>query len=610
MVKSMRTIRYKKILIIVCFLIISHQGFSQSLIRTNPADIADPQALFINPAILPYQNLSFNLGMKVYHVGFLSDNSTGLKYTYNSNSFPNLLFNGVGIGLTLQNFNASILNTAGIGVSLGYSFASVFSVGVSAYGSNIHYDLSKAEEFDPRDLLFQDGTGQWNVSFGAGVLVRPNEKINIGISCNNVNRPDLSLQNKGARLPFELDFGMKFYFNRIFGASIFSHYQDEELTPGLVAEANFESKGAIRTGYVDRCVMFEGFLNIFSGFGLTYRLDYPLYEVNEFSYGSHQLGLTWNMKFNPDYTFNIQSSEDTVRVIKEYTKISIKKENIDKLFANLDSIDLQFPGGKTTEVIPVETSISGGMSLDDIGGGLPHNNYLDSYKENFLEIRNYIKTKNKNLVVEIFFPDALTAERASVIKKYLIDSLQFKDKNIKLHLESNGNSNKSLQDAMKDSIRVLVDMSPDLDSNSKYIAITSPITEKMIPHKILFHITNARLARVVKWRILITDFLKEPVHEIIGVHKIENLVEWDGFKNDGTLMDVGNYYYQFQYCVSGGNNWIPKKPKRNRLVFIKVKSEKSIEITTDAVDDLDMLKEVIIRLKEPSDFQQEPDVTK
>ena len=599
----MKKFKYN-IVLILAVLILSQQGFSQSLIRTNPADITDPQALFINPAILPYQNLSFNLGMKIYHVGFLSDNSTGLKYTYNSNSFPNLLFNGVGVGVTLQNFNASLLNTAGIGVSLGYSFASVFSVGISAHGSNIHYDLRDAKYFDETDPLFQDGTGQWNVSFGVGFLIRPSEKLSVGLSCNNINRPDLSLQNKGVRLPFEFDFGMKYYFNRIFGVSIFSHYQDEDLTPGIFAEAKIESKGLIRTGYVDRCVMFEGFLTVINGLSLTYRLDYPLYEVNEFSVGSHQLGLTWNMKFNPEYTFNITASRDTIKIIKENTTISIKKDNYDKLFAQLDYIDLLFPEGKTTEAIPVETPMSGGMSLDDIGGGVSYNNQLEAYKDNFLEIGNYFKSNNKELVIDMYFPDATTAERAWEIRKYLIDSLQLKGKNIKLHQESNGNSDLSLNEAKKDSIKVLLDMSPDHDNNSRYIKISSPYIEKMNPEKIYFHITNTKLSRVAKWRILITDFLNEPVHEIIGVQNIENIVEWDGFKHDGTLMDVGNYYYQFQYSLSGGNNWIPKRPTRYRLVFIKVKSEKAIDITTDAVNDLKLLREVIIRLKEPFDFEQ------
>lgn len=585
MVMLMKKNRYQ-IIYILFLLIFSQQSLGQNLIRTNPADLTDPQALFINPAILPYQNLSLNLGMKVYHVGFLSDNSTGLKYSYNSNSFPNILFNGVGIGLTLQSFNTPYLDNAGIGIALGYAIVPGFSIGVSANGSNLSYDPDKFDLVNPIDPVFQNGTGQWNISFGAGLLVRPIEKLSVGLSCNNINRPDISLTNFGDRLPFELDFGIKYYFSKIFGISIFSHYQDEELTPGFLAEANIVNKGLIKTGYVDRCLMFEGHLNIFSGFGINYRLDYPLYEVNEVSYGCHQIGLSWNMKFNPDYTFNIRASRDTVRVIKEYTRIIInKKENIKKVLSNLDDIDLQFPEKKMSEKIPTEPPKKG-MSLDDIAESLPHNNHLEAYKDNFLEIRDYIKSANKDLTIDIYYPDAAIAERARVIKNYLVDSLKFKESNIRLHRESN---------EKKDSIQVPFDTT----AHSKYVEITSPATEKMLPERIFFQVANTKFTRVAKWRILITNSLKEPIHEIIGLHNIEDLVEWDCYKNDGTLMDVGNYYYQFQYSLGDGR-WVPQDPKRNRLVFLRVNRAKTVEITTDAVNDLKMLKEVIIRLKQPT----------
>ncbi len=597
----MKKIRHK-ILFILLLLIFSQQGLSQNLIRTNPADITDLQTLFINPAILPYQNLSFNLGMKVYHVGFLSDNSTGLKYSYNSNSFPNIILHGVGVGITLQSFDTPYLNNAGIGVSLGYSVTPNLSIGISAQGSNLHYDPSKFDLVNPFDPVFQNGTGQWNVSFGAGFLVRPNEKLSVGLSCNNINRPDLSLINDGARLPFELDFGIKYYFNNIFGASVFSHYQDEELTVGILAEANIDNKGLIKTGYVDRCVMFEGFLNIFNGLSVTYRLDYPLYEVNEFSYGSHQLGLTWNMKYNPNYTFNIQASKDTVKVVKEFTKIKIgKRENRTQIFSNLDYRDLQFPEKRASEEI--STTESSGMSLDDITEGLPHNNHLEAYRDNFLGIRENMKS-NKDITIIIYFPDATTGERARVIKNYLIDSLKFKDDDIKLYRESKKHQDFNLQESKKDSIQNLIQNSDNQFTNSEYIEISSPSIEKLMPEKLYFHITNVKLRRVSKWRILITNYLKEPIHEIVGYHNIENLVEWDCFKNDGTLIDVGNYYYQFQYSIGGGNRWFPKDPKRNRLVFIRMSCAKTIEITTDVINDLQMLKEVIIRLKEPSDYLQ------
>lgn len=605
----MKQVKYI-ILLISMLMIISQQGIGQDLIRTNPADITDPQAIFINPALLPYQNLSLNLGMKIYHVGFLSNNSVGLRHSYSSNSFPNILLNGVGIGVTLQNFDSPYHSDTGIGISLGYSIAPSFSFGFSVHGSNFHLDKDKMDIVDLEDPLLFNRLGKWYVSYGAGLLIRPSEKFSAGLGFNNINRPSKSFEKDNKeeknRVPFEMDFGAKYYFNNIFGISVFSHLQKDEFAPGIAAEANIDNEGLIRTGYVDRGIMFEGQIKISNGFGITYRLDYPLSEVNKVSYGSHQLGVTWNMKFNRDYTFSIRVSEDTVRVLKEYNKIRInKKEDREKLFENLDYIDLQFPENKkTTEQIETESPKSG-MALDDIGDFLPHNNQLDAWRDNFMEIRDYVKSKNKDFTINIYFPDATTAERATVIKNYLIDSLKFKENNIKLLRESNGNgkSNASdLQEAKKDSIRILLDTSLDQYSNSEYIEISSPPIEKMIPGKIFFHITNTKLSRVSRWRILITNSLGDPIHEIAGIQNIENLVEWDCFKDDGTLMDVGNYYYQFQYSLGGG--WIPKNAKRYPITFIRVSRAKTIEITTDAINNLKMLKEVIIRLKEPTDYVQ------
>lgn len=564
----------------------------------------DPQSLFINPAILPYRNLAFSLGMKIYHVGFLSDNSTGLKYSYSSNSIPNVLLNGAGLGITLQSFDTPILNNAGIGLSLGYAIIPGVAIGVSAHGNNLNYDRSKFDLKDAFDPVFQNGTGQWNVSFGAGLFVHPNERFSFGLSANNINRPDLSLQNKGARIPVELDFGLKYFFSNIFGVSLFSHYQEEELTPGIIAEANFSHKGLIKTGYTDRCVMVEGNISLTNGFALNYRMDYPLYEVNKFSYGSHQLGFSWNMKLRPDSPLNIHASADTVKVIKECTKLRLKKADQDKLLSNLDYPDLYYPEKKATEEIVQEPG--GGIPLDDIEDVLPHNKYLEEYRESFNEIRKNLKETNRKINIDIYYSNGTTAERAKIIKNYLVDSLHFKRDEIRLLQEKKDNQILKWQQSKKDSIQKLINNSRDRNSAAEFIEISSPYVEKLLPEKVKFSIPGLKSRKISDWRILITNYAKQTVHEIKGHYNIGDPIEWDGLTGDGVTKDkkllaVGNYYYQFQYSTNGGVRWIPDNPKRQPIVFIRVKREKTVEITTENVNDLKLLKEIVIRLKEPPD---------
>ncbi len=461
------------------------------------------------------------------------------------------------------------------------------------------------------DPVLANRLGKWYYSYGVGLFMRPISRLSAAISLNNINRPSKSFDDSNNkrenRVPFIADFGIKFQVSRTIGFSLFSNWQEDIFTPGMVAEAMIENDaGLIRAGYVDRGLMFEGKVAIGSGFGISYRLDYPFSKINNVSYGSHQIGFGWNMRFNSDYTFNIKASKDTVHIIKEYYCIKIQKgEDRDKLFAHLDPEDWTYPEKRgQDDKTESQQEKKGGMTLDDIGGFFPHNSYLDAYRDNFAEIREYVKKAKKDLTIDIFYRDAVTAERAVVIRNFLIDSLNFNPKKVILHQEKNGDENplsEKLKQAKKDSLRQLLEQEAMLArfNNSDFIEIKTQPTESMVPQKIFFHITDAKVRRVSRWRILITDALGEPFHQINGVNTIESLVEWDGFQDDGTLMDPGNYYYQFQYSFDGGNTWIPKNPKRQKLTFVRVVRAKTTEISSNLVKNLNMLREVIIRLKEP-----------
>ncbi len=600
-----------KIWLISFMLIGMHQGNAQDLIRTNPADLSDPQALFINPALLPYQNLSFNVAMKILHAGFLEGNGLGLRHFHNSISVPNPMLNNLGLGVTWQNFDSPFHTDNGIGLAVGYSVRPGFSLGFSMHGSNFHLDKDQMTEVELKDPLLANRLGKWYYSYGIGLFVRPISKVSLGLSMNNINRPSKSFDDsnnkKENRVPFVADFGVKFHVSRAIGISLFNNWQEDVHAPGVVAEALLENDaGLIRAGYVDRGLMFEGKVAIGSGFGISYRLDYPFSEINKVSYGSHQIGFGWNLKFNSDYTFNIRASEDTVRIIKEYYKIRIHKaEDRSKLFEQLDPDDWKYPEkAKKTEEIQVETDKKGGMTLDVIGGFFPHNNYLDAYKENFAQIRDHMKTTNRKLTINIFYRDAVTAERAAVIRNFLTDSLGFDQKNVILHREKNGgeiSADHKQKQARNDSLRLLIEQEAALArfNDSDYIEIKTDPVESMMPNKIFFHITDAKVHRVSRWRIMIADAIGEPFHVINGFNTIESLVEWDGFQDDGTLMEPGNYYYQFQYSFDGGNTWIPKNPKRQMLTFVRVIKAKTTEISSHLTNNLSLLREVIIRLKEP-----------
>lgn len=577
-------------------------GKTQELIRTNPADIIDSKTLFINPAVLPMQNMAFNLGMKVYQYGFDPRGAASMKHSYSSNSYPGFLFENLGIGFTVQNFNTSLFNTTGIGFSVGYLITEGLSLGVSAKANNISYNLDNVnkEYFDISDIVFANGTGKWNGSFDAGFLVRPNENLSVGFSVNNFNRPDISLNNDGARVPIEYNFGGKYGIKK-FAFSVFGNYKDDHLTMGLTGEFNLLNRALLKAGYCEKSLLFEGQFALYKGLNLLYRVEYPFfYEIGAYSSGSHQVGVSWNLRYNPMYAFSVKASVDTVRIVKEKTVIRIRDDvNKDSVFAQFDIYDFEFDDNKNLKNNFMSDE-AGGLPMGDFDtDALPTNTKLETFHDNFEDIKNYIDSTGSRIDIDLTFTDALTAERAQILKEYLIDSLGFKNKEIGIRQELNSQVDDSLSMAKKDSLKFLFDVAAQMKfDDSRYIEISSPEVETMVPDNIVFNISNIRTRNVSKWRILITDFLGKKIHEITGAHNVEDFVHWDGFTNEGKLLDIGNYYYNFQY-TKGDNRWIPKRPKRHRIVFLKVRRENEIDIRKDTVDNFNLLRGIVIRLKNP-----------
>ena len=593
---------YIYIVVIVMLGFISN-GSAQEIVRTNPADRLDARTLLINPAIIPYQNVAFNFGMVIYQYGFLEGNAAGIRYSYNTNSYPDLFGSGLGVGVTVQNLTSPYFNKTGIGFSLGYMLNQYFSLGLTTRLQNHNFAEENMDLVDENDPLFANGTAQWNGSLDVGLVVNPGENFCFGLSFNNINRPDLSLANDGARLPLELNFGGKYYYKKV-AFSLFGHYIDEQLAVGVLGEVNLKDKVMFRAGYsgAERSLTFESQFNLYKGIALTYRLDYPLYEVSNFSMGSHQLGLSWNMRYNPMYAFHVKASVDTVYVIKEKTIIRISREAVnDSVFAILDPADLVFPSDN--EQLQLENR-DVGLPFDDFEEDTTFSKSLDLFKNNFDDLKQYLDDSGKRLRVAIHYTDALTAERAFLLKRYFIDSLKFEPADVQIVEEKGSLISDSLKQAIQDSVLDFLALADTSFFQGQYMDISAPPRESLVPEKIIFSISNVRTRRVSKWRILITDFLGKKVHEISGYHNIEDYVEWDGFTSEGRLLKTGNYYYQFQYSL-GGKRWIPKKPKRRHLVFERIDRERILEIRRNKIDDFNLLKNIVIRLKNPEQVEEQ-----
>ncbi|MCI0495185.1 hypothetical protein L0Z72_09250, partial [candidate division KSB1 bacterium] len=54
----------------------------QNIIAGDPSDTFDLQAVFVNPAVIPFHHRQVLFGMRLYQVGFLNNSQFGLRSSY------------------------------------------------------------------------------------------------------------------------------------------------------------------------------------------------------------------------------------------------------------------------------------------------------------------------------------------------------------------------------------------------------------------------------------------------------------------------------------------------------------------------------------------------
>ena len=600
----MNKIRSKIALISIILSILAHGMLAQEMYRGNPADRDDPKTLLRNPAILPFQNLAVNFGMRILNYGFLEDDPAGLRFIYNTSSYPDLLGTGIALGVTAVSFNTPLYHQSEFGLATAYSIGDAISIGLNTRFRNHGFARENMDLVVEQDPMFSNGYNQWNISFDAGLLVNPNDELSVGVSLSNLNRPDLSFQDKGVQMPIEMAFGGKYYF-RNFAISLFGNYFDERIAIGLVTEANINNRFLFRSGYlgVDKSILAETRLNLAKGFGLCYRFEYPLNEMNAFNSGTHQLELTWNMRYNPLYAYNIKASADTVLIYQEIPILRISYEAFsDTLLKVIDPEDLLFEPEKIEQQAKV--SDDAGLPLDDLESDTSFYRSAVAFRDNFKDVKEYLDATGKRIKVIIKFDDAVTAERALILRKYFIDSLNIMPQDIVLNREDKEDPIDSTQSAKIDSIKNMLQLADqNLTDSNGFMQLIGDVYERMEPDTIYFKISDIRRQKVAKWRIVIVDFWGDKIHEILGYHRVKPIVRWDGFTSDGRLIRYGNFLYYFQYSLDG-RRWVPKRPKKHRIFFRYIKRQRIVEIRKKEIDNFDLLKTIIVKLKNPQDLEK------
>ena len=218
---------------------------AQNLVVANSANYRDAKTVFINPAVLPFQQSQLMAGMKVFHVGFMPDDALGFRNNYFSIISPFLFNQNMVVGMTGQLFGLPIYQQSQFSFNISHrpfrSISLVLKYNIFTYS----YDKSNFDQIDQYDPVFSKGTSKTSHSFGIGLIFFPRSNLNLAISWDHINQPDVSLAKDGIKQPYHFDFGLRYNYKFI-STTLNVNIFEQSPSYSCMVESYFPGRGTLR----------------------------------------------------------------------------------------------------------------------------------------------------------------------------------------------------------------------------------------------------------------------------------------------------------------------------------------------------------------------------
>lgn len=570
-----KNVLLKWLIVILSVIMVFHPMITmgQNLISADPADIFDSESIFINPAVISFQFRQVTLGMKVYQWGFLKSHDMGLHNSYFSLSLPEIFSGRLDIGITGQNFSVPLYDQTSFSFLVAKKFIPRLSLGIRYNLFTKSYHKKYFDLVDPDDPVFSQGTLKIAQSFGMGLLFYPYSTFAVGFSCDHINHPDISLYQDTFRQPLVYDFGIRYSYT-YFSSSIYFNYLQRHWQLNWVFEARPSTSTIFKLGFVQQAANFSTQLQLFNGFAIDYNFDYPLYDINHLSKGSHQIGLVWDL----DYKAPLKQFHFT---------------DYDSGKVPIFDIPAQFFVDMTTETLLIFCHKVVRFIHDDVP-----KNALANLTEHELAINNSAFntsdfTKQGSLAEPNFNNFLISAKYSKKYLHYLkqvaVNSKAIPVDSVDLITDSNSMSRAM---TLRDS---LVVQSPTLNQSIKFRhPVEEPVTKRIDPQAIdrvayeqhislnpdsvSFHISSLKMGKYSgKWKVIISDVSGHEVKSFGGQGNAPAEISWDWRDNEGNLISPDIYTYHIQWEGKGGQRTCsPPRTfsvkKRSRTLHIDVRS--------------------------------------
>jgi hypothetical protein len=270
-----------------------YQAQAQDNLWYSSSNFYEPQIMFTNPAGLAFQeHRQAIFSSQLLYTGLSDDNL----YNHYLGYIEPIKKIGV-FGLRSSHFNSLMLNQNYFSLLYGKTVInSKLGLGINFNLLQYSVDKKNLQRVDLDDPLLKN-TSKFVFGAGFGLIYNPITDFAMGISIDNFNRPDISLEGGKAKKPLSANFGVSYrIFNLVPELDVkYFHYSQRNetyLVFGL-KQLLLDNSANLSIQYHQNCFSVGGAYT-FKNFRLDYNYTYPLNELQEICNGSHQFTLSYN----------------------------------------------------------------------------------------------------------------------------------------------------------------------------------------------------------------------------------------------------------------------------------------------------------------------------
>ncbi len=523
----------------------------------HPADVSHPWASEINPAVISAQYTRVAIGLKVFHLGFLPDQSFAMRESRINASFPFYLPLELGAGCDLRYFSAGIYSEFMASLMLSRRILSDLSLGVKIGVGRYGFAREDFHLVDLNDPLLAGDLATVNLNLGFGLLFNPGNWT-VGIGIDHLNRPDVGRQTS-APLPMELSTSVGYQVGR-FTPSLLLHHDGNYVRYGVAVTARQERFGQVRLSFESTMPFkLEAQFNLSRDNSLQYGVDLPTDELSSVSMGSHEIVFSRILDRGPDIGQPIiRLSTDSMRIQEETVVRSMSP--------GLNPWQISSINGLMPEFLDANGS---GQNMMVIPTGPLSRYETDAIrKQRYTRLGQEIKQRlqdhpEMSLILQT---DDQSVADARALKQYLAQNGICKADAIGI---ARINSSGKLK---------LEGFEPGQMTQSRKKPKCSD--EKLV---IQFELPG-KIKKVKEWSVFIKNRNQEVVRTLKGIERLPEIIEWDWKDEWGVLVAPGQYSCHLVVkSLTGQERMAQSIPitisRTSRTVYLRFSPEKSVHAT-------------------------------